>query len=274
MIRKVLVLLFFVIFFSACGERGISYRTPIAPNDLMRNASAWQSAFSFYVFYGETTLRRIVFQHTSHRQGIIDELSSAPAARVRGWTLDDITLPIYGISMGTSCGYGINAAWSNGFWITDTGAVYRFEFDFEDFIQRQPWELPRSHESIMGFPNATFLTRDANGWSNRFLTPTPELNPPVNLDMSFVSNTRQDVTFTLTNNRGIGWVFSYMYRVDVLLDGIWYFMPENLSFFLILTGLDAGETRTKTYGLQAYGYLPPGTYRLVKYDMYVIFEID
>lgn len=68
---------------------------PPAPNELMGNASAENSAFMFYAFDGETVLSRIVFQSASHRQDIIDELQSVPAARVTDWTLDDITLPVY-----------------------------------------------------------------------------------------------------------------------------------------------------------------------------------
>ena len=198
--------------------------SPTAPNDLMGNVSAERGAFTFYSFDGETTLSRTVFQDPEFRQGIIDELLSAPAARATGWTLDDITLPIFGIRMGTTCGHGMQAAWSNGFWITQTGDVYRFDFDFEAFIERQPWEIHRN-TNFAWFPNAMTLTQDINGWRDTFLTPAAELNPPAGIEMTLVSNTDESVTFTLTNNNIIYWMYGLHFRVDALLSGVWYYIP-------------------------------------------------
>ena len=263
--------------YSTVYELGLKYENPTAPNELMGNASAENSAFMFYAFDGKTVLNKVVFQSASHRQGIIDELQSIPVARVTGWTLDNITLPIYGIRMGTTCGHSIRAAWSNGFWITQTGDVYSFDFDFEAFIERQQRGLSRNDISFAGFPNAMNLTRDFEGWRNTLLTPTAELNPPEGIEMAFVSNTNENVTFTLTNNNDVYWLYGLYFRVDVLLDGVWYEIPTtpaNWGFSLIGLTLEAGQTETKTYGLDMYGELPPGTYRLVVYDMYVVFEIN
>ena len=266
------VILISMIFLSSCNDVDIL----TAPNELMRNASAENSAFMFYVFDGEAVLRRIVFQSASHRQGIIDELQSAPAARVTGWTLDDITLPVYGISMGTTCGHGMWAAWSNGFWITQTGDVYRFDFDFEAFAERQHLESPRRNYNFSWFPNAVFLTRDEEGWRDTLLTPAAELNPPEGIEMAFVSNTNINVTFTLTNNNNDYWFYGRHFKVDVLVDGTWHDVPTIPGNWVFTDDgliIGANQTETKTYGLSMYGNLPPGTYRLVKHDMYVIFEI-
>jgi len=254
----------------------IAYETPTAPNTLMGNASAFNSAFMFYVYDGETVLNRVVFQSVTHRQGIIDNLQNAPAARATGWTLDDITIPIYGIEMGTTCGNGIRAAWSNGFWITDTGDVYRFDFDFGTFIESQRWESPRTHSSFASFPNAIYLTQDENGWRSTLLTPSEELDPPEGIVMMLVSNTGEDVTFTLTNNNNFYWFYGMHFGVNVYLGGQWYDIPttpHNWGFAGIGLILQAGQTETKTYSLAMYGQLPPGIYRLVKYGVYVVFEI-
>jgi len=261
---------------NAAGSN-LAYEGLTAPNELMGNASAEYSAFMFSVFDGEIVQSKIIFQSVSFRQSIIDELASVPVVRVTDWTLQDITLPIYGISMGTTCGYGIQAAWSNGFWITQTGDAYRFDFDFEEFTQRHHWDSLDSHMNFAWFPNAINLTQDEDGWSNRLLTPAMELNPPEGIKMALVSNSNEDVTFTLTNNNDKYWFYGTPFRVDVLLDGIWYSIPtttENWGFADIGLILDAGRTETKTYSLQMYGELPSGTYRLVKHDMYVIFEIE
>ena len=279
--------------YSIVHELGLTYESPTAPNELMGNASA-DSSFMFCVFNGETVLSRRVSQsaaHTqgiidellsipgaSHMQGIIDELLSVPAARVTGWTLDDITLPIYGIEMGTTCGHSIRAAWSNGFWITQTGDVYRFDFDFEAFIERQRWVYLGKDINFARFPNAFNLTRDAEGWRNTLLTPAAELNPPPEgIEMAFVSNTNENVKVTLTNNNDVYWLYGLIFRVDVLLNGVWYNIPTtpaNWGFSLIGLILEAGQTETRTYSLDMYGDLPPGTYRLVVHDMYVVFEIN
>lgn len=259
------------------NEIGLTYESAAAPNELMGNASADTSAFIFYAFDGETVLNKIIFQSAYHRQGIIDELLNVPAARVTGWTLDDITLPVYGIEMGTTCGHGVRAAWSNGFWITQTGDVYRFDFDFDAFIERQLWENGRGEINFSEFPNAIFLTSDEEGWHGTLLTPAAELNPPEGIEMSFVSNTNKDVTFALTNNNDAEWVYGVAFRIDVLLDGVWYGvppMPGNWAFTMEGLILESGQTETKTYGFTMYGELPAGTYRLVIHDMYVVFEID
>ena len=255
----------------------LGYENLYSPNRLMGNASAVNSAFMFSKFDGEIVMNRTVFQSVSHRQDIIDELSSVPVARVTGWTLDDITLPIYGIHMGTTCGHGMWAAWSNGFWITRAGEVYRFNFDFEEFIERQQWEMPRTDLSFVSFPNAFNLTRDENGWRNTLLKPAKELNPPDGIAIGFVSNTNESVTFTLTNNKDVYWLYGTPFRIDALINDVWYViptMPGNWGFPSIGLILEAGHTETSTYSLHMYGELPIGTYRLVKYDMYVVFTVD
>ena len=252
--------------------------TPNESNELMGNASAEYSAFIFYIFDGETVLSKVVFQSVPHRQGIIDLLQSVPASRVTDWTLDDITLPIYGIEMGTTCGFGIRAAWSNGYWITETGDVYRFDFDFETFIEGEKWESPHSVDSIAFLPNAVFLTRDEDGWRDTLMIAvTEELNPPEGIDINLVSSTDDEVIIELTNNNDSPWYYGRHFRLDVLLNGVWYnlpTMPGNWEFTDDGLVVASGETETKTYNLMMYGQLLPGTYRLVMHDMYVVFEID
>ena len=257
-------------------ELGLAYENLTAQNKLLYNASAENSAFMFYIYDGETVLSKIIFQSASHRQSIIDELSNIPAERVTGWTPDDITLPIYGIDMGTACGFGIKAAWSNGFWITQTGDVYLFDFDFEAFIGRQQWENPRNDISFAWFPNAIFLARVEEGWCETLLTPAAELNPPEGIEIALVSNTNEYVRLELTNNNDDYWLFGVHFRVDVLLGGGWYNIPTapgGWVFVDIGLILEAGQTRVRTYSLDMYGELPPGTYRLVVHDMYVVFEV-
>lgn len=170
----------------------------------------------------------------------------------------------------------MRAAWSNGYWITQAGDVYRFDFDFEAFIGRQRRESPRNDIRFAWFPNAVNLTRDQDGWRDTLLMPAAELDPPEGIEMAFVSNTNENVTFTLTNNNDTEWMYGVGFRLDALINGIWYDIPTtpaNHMFVAIGLILEAKQTETKTYALDMYGELPPGTYRLIKHDMYVIFEI-
>jgi len=248
------------------------------PNALMRNAYAERSGFFLYVYDGDTMLSKAVFEDVAVRQAIIDELQRVPVVRVSDWTLDDITLPIYGISMGGGIGHSVTAAWSNGYWITRTGHVYRFDFDFEAFIERQSWQRLREQYNLdfTWFPNAVFLTRDADGWRNTLLTPMPELDTPKGIEMALVSNTNDSVTFTLTNSTDEYWMYGAAFALNVLLDGVWYDIPVMPGFGMF-TGvgflLNPGLTRTYTYNLATYGKLPPGTYRLLKEQVYVVFEV-
>ena len=254
-----------------------TYENPTAPNTLMGNVSAENSAFMFYIYDGETVLRKVVFQSTTHRQSIIDELLSTPAARATGWTINDITLPIYGIRMGTTCGHGMQAAWTNGFWITQTGDVYRFDFDFEAFKEQQTWRSPQTDISFSMFPNAINLARDAYGWCDNLLPPAAELYPPEGIEMTLVSNTNEDVTFALTNNNDVYLIFGMHFKIDVRINCVWHSIPTTLegwgAFAAPRLRVEAGQTETKTFCLRRYGVFPPGTYRLILHDMYVVFEV-
>ena len=264
------------------SESCLASEETTALNELLGNASVVRSSFTLYTFVGETLQSKIVIGGVSHRQGMVDELSMVPVERITDWTLCDITLPIFGIELITICGHPMRAAWSNGFWITQLGFVYRFDFDFAAFVGRQQWGTTHSGINFTEFPNARHLVLETDGWRpigwrNTFLTPAAELNPPDGIEMAFVSNTIASVTYTLTNSNDVYWFYGAFLRVDALLDGIWFKIPKSptVNWAYVLTGvtLEAGQTVTHTARLGLYGLLPPGTYRLVVHDMYVVFDI-
>ena len=259
------------------NEPRLKYDIPVAPNELMRYASP-MSTFIFFVFDGETTLRRESRRDIDNMLSVIEELSSVPAARVTGWTISDITLPIFGFRLGTWRGESIRAAWSNGFLITRSGDVYRFDFDFEEFNERQRWSMFRDSEFAgMGMPNQRQLALDDEGWHTRFLAPAVELaDPPEGIEMALVSNTNYGVTVAITNHNEDYWFYGLDYGVHMLLDGVWYNIPMVDYKFIQDIGLilGAGQTDVRTYSLHMYGELLPGTFRLVVFGMYVIFDFD
>ena len=264
------------------SETRIASEEPTAQNKLLGNASVVHNSFTLYTFDGDTVRRKTVIGGVWHRQGMIDELSMVNAERIGGWSLCDITLPVFGIALSTTSGHPIRAAWSNGFWITQLGFVYRFDFDFAAFVGRQQWGTPHDGINFTEFPNARHLALETDGWRpvawrKTFLTPTAELNPPEGIEIAIVSNTDASVTYTLTNNNDVYWFYGAFLRIDVLLNGVWYKIPKSptVNWAYVLPGLklEGGHSVTHTASLGLYGLLPLGTYRLVVHDMYVVFEI-
>ena len=79
----------------------------------------------------------------------------------------------------------------------------------------------------------------------------------------------------ITNNRGHDVSYGEPFRIQVLLDEIWYDVPCIVSkwfFPLPAYVLPDGDTHRKTYNLMMYGDLPAGIYRLVASNLSVTFE--
>ena len=245
-------------------------------NNLLYNACAENGAIGFYVFDGSTVYSSLIFQDTEHRQGIIDSLANTPAPRAYNWTIGDITLPIFGLTMATVDGWGLSFAWSNGYLISQDGYVYNFDFDFDTFRASQPLELPRTHGTFAWFPNAIHLTQDKTGWNSTLLAPAKPLNPPQGISMAYDYSTSEYVSVILTNSTATEWMYSLHFRVDALLNGNWHTIPatENWAFSDIGIILDAHASQNKVYDLKMFGILPPGTYRIVTHDLYATFTIE
>lgn len=77
------------------------------------------------------------------------------------------------------------------------------------------------------------------------------------------------VIVTMTNNSDTELTYGEGYRLDVLLDGLWYRVPTtegNWAFVSLAYLLPAGESTELTYGADnsaMYGDLPAGTYRIM-----------
>ena len=246
-------------------------------NNLLRNACAETGVIGFYTFDGSTVHSSLIFQNTEHRQSIIDSLANTPATRAQNWTLNDITLPIFGLTTATVDGWGLSFAWSNGYLITQDGYAYYFDFDFDAFMPNQPLELTHSHSTFAWFPNAMHLTQDENGWNSTFLTSAKPLDPPQGISMTYDYSTNEYVSVILTNSTATDWMFGLHFRVDVLLDNKWRTIPatpENLVFADIGLILNTQSSQAQVYHLRMFGALPPGTYRIVAHDLYAIFTIE
>ena len=244
-----------------------------ARNDLMEGASPQTSAITLYRFNGTTIYCADIFDSELTQQ-VIDELSSVKATEVSNWSLNDTTLPVFGISMGTTSGNLISAAWSNGYWITQSGDVYKFNFDFNKLLQDHDWESRAVFQSISSFPNAHLFTRDENGWNSTFLTAAREPDPPEGISMILNSWDEDQVSVYISNNTDAEWMYGQHYSLHVLIDDDWYdvpLIPGGGAFTDIGLIVPANDVQTQIYNLfYTYGDdLPAGTYRLVAYGLSV-----
>ena len=123
----------FILVFTSCNQT--------ISNGLMDGATPETSALEFFRFDGNKVSSAFLFdQHLIAE--LLATLDAVPANRAPDWTLDDVTLPLYGFWIGDVTGWGISVAWSNGYWINREGYAYTFDFDFET-LQSYPWEPGR-----------------------------------------------------------------------------------------------------------------------------------
>ena len=252
-VKRVIAFIFSIILIlsvAACSKA-------LVPNKLLDGANPENSALSLYLYDGIEIRRVDIF----FPYDVVDTLSAVKTRKAVNWSINDITLPIYGIATN-----GIFAAWSNGYWIAQDGNIYSFDFDFSKLAQESFRSRYDKIPSFSVFPCARLLSLDENGWNNTLLTPT-ELNPPDGIVMTLESWDNDSVTVNITNNSRFVWTYGEFFSIQVLLDGVWCDVPILPDWYqptpAIGYGLSPGETTNKTYYLQKYGELPEGIYRLV-----------
>ena len=264
-------------------------------NGLMAGASPSTSALEMCCYDGVKVSSSYSYASKT-TQSVLDELDAVKAAEARGWSLDEITFPLYGFWICATDGTGIFAAWSNGYWIAGDGTAYSFDFDFGRLEQAYQWKDKREFYDFSVFPCARYLTQDENGWNSMLLTPaeepeppggstmepeppggsTIEPEPPGGITMALESWDKDKVSVIITNNSGAEWMYGEHYILNVLLDGSWYTVPAipgHWAFNDIGLIVQNGEEQEKTYDLTMYGELPAGTYRLTGYGLSVVSEL-
>ena len=259
-----IVLLALTLSLTACAKAPVS-------NGLMADASPSTSALALYCYDGKTVTLSYLFD-TPEIRAMFAELDAVKAVKADNWSLNDITLPVYGLNIGKTDGFGLFAAWSNGYWITQTGDAYKFDFDFAAMLEKHPGTDKRNHDGFTIFPNAYYLTKDENGWSDTLLTAAAEPSPPENITITLTSWDNERVVVEFENHGEAEWMFGEYFHLEVLLNGKWYAIPatsNNWGFNDIGYILNPGQTRVKDYNLTMYGDLPPATYRLVAFDLSV-----
>lgn len=247
----------------------------VTSNGLMEGASPETSVLTLSRYDGNKTTSWYSAD-TATAQDVLDRLDQVKVAEAIDWSIDKITLPIYGLYIAKTDGYGLFAAWSNGYWITQDGMVYKYKFDFSNLTTEYSWTNERAYNGITYFPNAWFLTHDYSGWYSTLLTPAGTIYPPAGITMTLESQSIDSITIKLTNETDEPWMFGEHFSIQVLLGDLWYEIPTtpgHWAFNDIGLILNAGAEQTKTYGLLMYGNLPAGLYRLVSYNLSVEFTV-
>jgi len=269
LLTTLIVLLMLSSALTACDNAPVS-------SSLMADASPATSAMALYYYDGKTVTQSYIF-HTPTAQTLLDELDTVKAVKAGDWTPDDITLPVYGLNIGKTDGFGIFVAWSNGYWITQTGDAYKFDIDFAELFEKYPGTDTREFDSFTVFPNAYYLTQDKNGWRNTLLTPAAELSPPENVTMTLESWNPDKVTVSFANTGSAEWMYGEYFSLEAQLGGVWYEIPatpNNWGFNDIGYILSAGQSRSMEYPLTMYGALPAGMYRLVAFGLTVEYTMS
>lgn len=244
-------------------------------NTLVENASPNTSALALYVYDGETVTAGYLYDSIAEKR-ILDEISSVNVKKVNGWSPKQVTLPVYGLEIGGLDGQGIQAAWSNGYWIAQDGTAWQFDYDFGALETDGGWTDERVWETASVLPCARILSQDGDGWNPLMLSPAGELSPPEDITMELVRQTDDTLEVELSNGGSGEWLYGVAFSIHVRLEGTWYIVPVTpgeWGFVAIGKILPAGETREETYKLIMYGELPAGEYRLVVEGMTAGFEV-
>ena len=246
-------------------------------NDLVNGASPEYSDLTLLYYDGTTASAQKTSDATTAKR-VVAQLSAVSATRAPNWSIDDVTMPLYGIVIGTQAGVNITAAWSNGYWIDQNGMAYKYDFDFAKLADDSGWDsrtmFPDSgsvFDLLINFPNIRWLVQDQTGWRTQLLAPANSLEPTPGFSMTLQEWTATTVSVTLTNQSTTDWSIDSSFWVQVQLDGIWYYIPPlpRLYYASYPDTLKPGSAITKTYQLDPYSDLPPGHYRLAKDDLTV-----
>lgn len=249
----------------------------VTGNTLMANASPGTSALEFFVYDGENTKLRYLFNNSQENE-ILRAISAVPAEKAEDWSPELFTAPAYGFEIGDTGGWALEAVWSNGYWITQDGEVYRFDYDFGTFSDKYDWSDERVSKAAAALPCAHIICRDGDKWyADRLSPPYVDEEAPDYISAELVGQTEDKITVKYTNSGSADWMYGLHFSVDVCLDGEWYSVPTitgHWAFNDIGLILKPEQPREEVYDLSMYGELPPGEYRVAANGCTVEFTVS
>lgn len=222
------------------------------------------------VYNGQNITEQVIFDEEALNE-IQSMISAVPVEKTEEWSPRQIKLPVYGFKIIDGDGLDLEAAWSDGYWITQDGEAYSFDFDFEALKNSYEWMYEKVWDhAVAAMPCAFFLCRDESGWITDHLEAAEDpVEPPENITAELADQSDDVIVVRLSNNSNDesekGWIYNEAFRID-FFDEKWYPVPRMPGekiysrFGLILF---PGESAEITCFLNMYGGLPAGKYRLV-----------
>lgn len=242
--------------------------------DLMPGVKPESSALGIYIYDGETILRRHLFETEAVRAQVMEAFHQAQVIPAQV-DLTALQPPFYAIEMGAEEMGMIYGLWSDGYFITKTGEVYKFDYDFEALLSDYPWSEPDEFTNLTVMPGAKYVAKTDDGWNTAFMTEAEPLTPPQGITMQAQVEGDQ-ITAQFINNTSEEWGYGYDFGLRVLVDDVWYYVPadQEMAFCEVLMLLQPGETSEETYSLSPYGKLPSGTYQFVTQNLAAEFAVE
>ena len=245
-------------------------------NDFLANASPETSALALYQYDGTEVTREFLFD-TKEVKKAVKELSKVAIKEAADWTPDKVTMPVYGVDIGGKDGCTVFGVWSNGYWITEEGAAYEYDYDFGKLVHDYKWESPDSFTNVTVLPCARHLMLKDGKWYPQIMSPAPEKDAPVGIALTIAGQTTDMLTAEIENNSGNEWFFGEYFSLEVKVEENWYLVPPvpgNWAFHDIGLILSSKDSTEMEYHLRMYGELPAGEYRLVVEELTAEFTIE
>ena len=239
------------------------------PNTLFDTASPETSLMAFYVYDG-AEMTCYWLSDDALEWEIINKMKNTSALPAEV-TTDDVKFPAYGFELGSTDGWGLNMAWSNGYLYNRDGEVYDFDFDFEKILEKYDFEERWTRSDGLWIPCLRYLVQDENGWNAELMNPLIEEPVPpegISVEIDYTGDTIEAV---FRNDGTEDWNFGTYWSLQVKLGGQWYEVPaspvSNWGFPDVGYGLTPGGTWEETYHMDMYGDLPAGQYRLTAFGV-------
>lgn len=259
-LRRLLAPLLCLLLLAGCAGE------PPGGNDLLSEARAEGAVLTLGCCDGQSVTYWRLWDK-EEREALLTALSAVPAQAAPDWMAEEAAAPVYAVTAGSIGDGFFQAAWSNGYWITDTGTAYRFDFDFAALLSACSWEEEGTYASAAGLPCARFLCRQGDLWRTELM---PEAEPLLDLQEGLVLTVQGleegQLRAGLRNETGEDRIYGEGFHLQVLLEEAWRDVPvqSEMMFNTIAHPLPAGETAEISLDVGFhYGELPPGRYRLV-----------
>ena len=251
------------------GLAGCTAQSPVVPaagNGLI-DASAVTGCLTMYVYEGTKGYSQDVCDVAS-AMTILNRVNAVPVTKASDWSPDRLTFPIYGFHMENTGGGGtdVEAAWTNGYWIGQTGDVFNYQLDFAALAKDRVWgDKVTYYSTATDFPCALWLVDDATSWTQQLMVPADDMTPPKGVTMALDTWDDDIVTVSFTNNSGTDWAWQ-SFALQRRLGDTWYSMPRQPDANPISMPdfpIAAGQKQSQAFNVGWKDQLPPGTYRLV-----------